>query len=172
MKPVPKSAQERSTSDHEAVGFCRTNPSEGRGPCHWGLQCCFPDQKTYRLCPLVPRSSKTFLWCDLPVCKSGSTVIVSSGTHCGEVIPRKASFIMRTSAPTVSPPTTLHQSVRPRWASWNLSSATYLKYLNIRAEPQWRIWKSILEESLLGIYFKNTIVNTETKIKHCIFVAY
>lgn len=156
MKPVPKSAQEKGFSNYKALGFCRTKYQDRR-PHH-----CV--QKSYS--PLAPelKSSPAFPSCDLTwqcvdlgllrlFLRWPTVEKPFPGKHHSSWGPVLLGLILQH----------LTWSVCPRGGSRNLSSATYSKYVNIWVEPQGRIWKFILEETLLGIYLqRNTIVTMKT----------
>lgn len=124
MKPVPMSAQGK---EHQQLQRCRLLQSKLiRRPRATPMGSAIQIKRPSGLCPLVPRCSRTFPWCDLTVNKSGSTVIVSSVTHHREVILRKTPCIPRTFAPTASLPMALHQSVRPKRGSATFGICEYL----------------------------------------------
>jgi hypothetical protein len=121
------------------------------------------------MCPPELKNSSAYPWSDLLVCKPGCTVIVSPVTHWGEFIPMKTPFITRACSTGSFPMTLLRVSL----TKMRLTESKFSNiFVTIWVEPQ-RIWKLILEESLLGIYLKrNTIVTTKTKSNHDTFVTY
>lgn len=144
MKPVPMSAQEKSIGNYKGVGFSRVNPSESHGPCHWVLQ--FRSKDLPEFAHLYPGAQGHFpgvtcQWINMDPLWLFLLWPIAEKSFSGRHHASRGLLLL------------LHLFLWHFTSQWDQDEVRqHLEYMNIWAEPQWRIWTFILEEGLLGMY--------------------